>query len=431
MSVKLKKPLKFLLFCFVITVIVFTTAETCLPHKAWILEFSEQPPAQVTNCVNGECEVTLKIKSNIDDVVFIGAIGCNEVPSPMYDYVGVSSGFFEYEVTFTIGAGTNNIDLSFTNPQGTLKTLSCTVECVCPQPGGYILKNTLGAQSITRPIDISFDTFGHVITLTLFDSPMGEAGKIMKLFADLGTAHEYYTNVYYLENPLGVSAGFSGPELFLLYAGKIKRVDSSGVPQTEYLFSMDQTAQTGQITTTGDKIRSISRTTAQQGFDYLNTLFPANTAQNYGRSIERTYHGVDSVAIPGHDRNGDTIMYTYAANSSSRAVQQVIWADPENYQAGGVLFNIPESDGIPKDITIFSDDETIFKCLVTTERTDGSFWVNLYCQAGIKLYDFKAHDSIQGTPGEYVFSAVKGKSDDYIYVIHSLFPGVQVWEYQP
>ena len=83
------------------------------------------------------------------------------------------------------------------------------------------------------------------------------------------------------------------------------------------------------------------------------------------------------------------------------------------------------------DINVIND-ATDFYCLVTTQRDDG-YWVNIYSDSGEKLHDFKTHELVttgERTTGDdpVIYSAIEGEFDDYIYVINSHYPGVQVWE---
>jgi len=419
------RKIKFSIFALITIVLVFLPASNCHIYSPPLnIEFAEDPPTQVFNCTGDTCKVILKIKANF--YIFFPHVKSNgkSIDSSASHIVGKT-----FDISFTLQRGVNHLEICCPGEGSQSNVLQCSIECVCPQQSGYVLKDTIGTDSVKTPVDINADKNNHMIVLSKIEN---QNTKIMKLFADLGQVHEYYTGVTYPGNPVGITAGADFTELLLLCENKIQELSNTGMVTNEYPFSANQKSEKGQINNSNNLVRSISRKTTEIGFDYLNTLVIENPGQNYGTGIETNYHGVDTIDIPGHDKNGNVVMYSYVGSSSARAVQQAICIDPENYQSIGVLFDIPESDGIPKDISIYPNKSSEFECIISTEKTDGSFWVNIYTEDGTKTNSFKSHDTYTGTENtdDYIFSAMKGRDDDYIYVIHSLFPGIQIWEYQ-
>jgi len=77
------------------------------------------------------------------------------------------------------------------------------------------------------------------------------------------------------------------------------------------------------------------------------------------------------------------------------------------------------------------DHETVH-FIVTTVKNETEYWVNIYSQAGERLHAFKTHDlsDLAETSGETIFyKVIKATEfvDGKLYIMHSEFPGVQIW----
>jgi len=398
------------------------------------VEFAEQPPVQVDNCVDNECEVTLHIKSNKPLNRITGEVipeGGQPIPNEFIDPESTEvDGFYHYSITIKLINGENYITI-----QGNSNSnfLNCTIECICPEDGGYTLKDTIGEQTITQPIDINVDYYSEdwgVLVLSKFIDNMEEYGQIYKLNTDISEAARYYAESEGYQGAKGVACGTSDDNsLFLLEGVFIAQTNSDGAPVGTYpIYGETHQTQTGQIDRYGDQINYISRDTNESGYDFIVSLFPDDSSQK--GNITDANAGCDTINDSAGSHPEETLMTRFMAGSSQRDTTREVICMGEG-GSSDKLFDIPIEDGIPMDINVIND-ATDFYCLVTTQRDDG-YWVNIYSNSGEKLHDFKTHELVttgERTTGDdpVIYSAIEGEFDDYIYVINSHYPGVQVWE---
>lgn len=293
-------------------------------------------------------------------------------------------------------------------------------------------KDTIGEETITQPVDINiylYDATYGVLVVSQFIHDMQTLGQVYKISAQAAQALAYYTGVDGYIGLQGVACGLSDNNtLFLQKGDYIAGTNSEGAPVNTYPLCKNHQNQTGQIDRYGNQIRYLSRDAGGSGYDYLNYLYPNDQSQNKGVAITGNA-GCDTVNNSGQHHGKVLMTNTNTASGSRPDSASIIVVDDTG--SSEKLFDIPESDGIPMDISVISDYPD-FYCLVTAQRDDG-YWVNLYTEAGQKLIEFKTHDLITSQTREEqrdtaIYSAIKGEFDDYIYVINSLYPGVQVWE---
>lgn len=397
-----------------------------------VIEFAEQPPSQVEasedNCI------IIKINVQNDTAALTGLthqVGdeASETLSP--PILGTDlSGY--YQVAVSLKEGSNTITFIAENKFGSSNTISCTIECVIPQSGGYTVKETVGQEIITQPVDITFDYYDTdygVLVISQFQNQIGLMGQIYKISAQRSQVLQYYPETGGYLGVQGVACGLSDNNtLFLQKSDFIARTNGDGVPVDSYPISENQQIQTGQIDRYGNQIRYLSRDTSGYGFDYLNFLSPNDTTQNKGFSVTGNA-GCDSISS-SDQHSGKVLMTNTTATSGQRDTESYVSVTAEDGSTEK-LFDIPETDGIPMDIS-FIYDYPDYHLLISTQRDNG-YWINIYTVAGTKTHDFKTHDLVpaQSTGDQRaigIYTAIKGEYDDYIYVINSLYPGVQIWE---
>ncbi|HRW93961.1 MAG TPA: hypothetical protein P5560_13495, partial [Thermotogota bacterium] len=95
-----------------------------------LIYWAQEPPTQVTNCVEGTCQVTLLISSS-QPLTQITSQVDEETPQVLQNPEPNEQGY--YPVTVTLRRGTNGVSITGSNENGTaLNGLSCIIECVCP-----------------------------------------------------------------------------------------------------------------------------------------------------------------------------------------------------------------------------------------------------------------------------------------------------------
>jgi len=400
-----------------------------------VIGFGQQPPSQVTNCVEEECEVTLYIScENGYDVISyqVGEGDAMLLAGLMSDADG------NYPITVTLQKGTNVITFTAKNEFGTSNTISCTIECVCDSPPpGYTLEQLIGETDIFSPIGIDFQptyqsspqrNLLRVLTKSVEDETQVLQGELSgEKFLD------QYPNADLPNDAIGFAYNEDSNRDLLLLPDKVRTLNDEGASFNDIEFPDGYTGQPGQL-----------------DFDYgpNNTSFMtkdsnANSTLNVnGRSGNQQFPfdaGAIGLVNMHQASENDTLKNKTAMcelnvnlSGSRDSVQRVFTLDPIT-SATSTLFVIPLSHGTVIDILpdIFNDYETV-QFIVTTVKNETEYWVNIYNQAGERLHAFKTHDlsDLEETSGETIFyKVIKATTfvDGKLYIMHSEFPGVQIW----
>lgn len=396
-----------------------------------VISFVEQPPSQVTNCVDEECKVTIYINCEqyLDEITYqVGEEDAIALTGLSVDGQG------NYPIPVTLQKGVNVITFTAKNAFGTSNTLTCTIECVCEEPSsGYTKTDTIGEQEVPEPVGISLepDYQAQKNSIVAITKDPGGGTKIKKGDLTNKTFQEKYPGKTFPEDVVGFTQNSNTMEEFLMLMDQIQKVNSQGNMSPLYTFGQGHTAQPGQLKFQNVDTSFITKNTTDVYFLNRN-----NTAEY---SSNNKFVGLDIM----RDAWKNSALYEKTAlgtivqtGSDGRATEQYIFTLAGSGQVTR-LFDIPLSDGLLFDVITKSldDDETVY-FIVTTIKNETEYWVNIYSQAGEKLDAFKTHDlsssDTRFISREEVFYKVlidtNFHTDDNIYVMHSAFPGIQVWE---
>ena len=392
-----------------------------------VIAFAEQPPSQVTNCVEEECHVTILISCDGGDEI-THQVGDEEpitISTQQPDLDG------NYPRGVILKKGINTITFTANNRFGTSNTLTCTIECICEETSsGYTKEQTIGETDIPKPIGLDFypDTTQQKNFLNVLTKTAGDETQIMHGELTGGAFGNKYPNATLPANVGGYAFNGNDKTNLLLLPDQVKKLESDGQTLNSlHVFPEGQNGQVGQLKFQDVDTSYITKSITE--IFYLNR----NGAQVY--SSNNKIVGLDIM----RDAYKNTALYEKTAigtvrqtGSDGRATEQSIITLADSGQVTE-LFDIPLSDGMMIDVitNVLDDDETVH-FIVTTVKNETEYWVNIYSQSGERLYAFKTHDlnDLEQTSGETIFYQVVMASswpDDKLYIIHSEFPGVQVW----
>ena len=239
-----------------------------------------------------------------------------------------------------------------------------------------------------------------------------------------------YPNATLPPNAIGYAFDGNDKTNFLLLPDQVKKLESDGQTLTGiHTFPGGQTGQPGQLDFDNGPGKTSFITKDSNGHSTLNI-----DAQQFPLGQGCVGLGNMHQASYNQALNGKTAMCGLDVNltGSRDSGQDVFTLDPVTGSTS-ILFEIPLSHGNVIDILpdIFDDNKTV-QFIVLTVKNEMEYWVNIYNQAGERLYAFKTHDlsDLEETSGETIFyKVIKATEfvDDKLYIMHSEFPGIQVW----
>lgn len=393
-----------------------------------VIGFVDQPPAQVTNCVQEQCEVTITISCENGYNEITHQVGAED-PISMSGLSSDVDG--NYPIPVTLQKGVNIITFTAKNRFGTSNTISCTIECVCEEtPSGYTKTDTIGETDIPKPIGMDFypdyqqqKNFLNVLTKKAEDETQIMHGELTG-----GAFGNKYPNATLPPNAIGYAFDGNDKTNFLLLPDQVKKLESDGQTLNSlHTFPEGQTGQPGQLKFQDVDTSYITKSITE--IYYLNR----NGAQMYSSNNKIVGLGIINEAWKNDALYEKTVIGTVRqTDSDGRAIEQSILTLSDSGQVTE-LFDIDLSDGFIIDVitNVLDDDETVH-FIVTTVKNEMEYWVNIYSQAGEKLYAFKTHDlsDLEEVSQETIFYQVVMATnwpDDKLYIIHSEFPGVQIW----
>jgi len=402
----------------------------------WI-EFDPEPPTEVSNCENDECTYILKIYD------YAGSINDAWKMTNLFHQVGSGGDLIEnsvepdaenkYSIPVTLQKGRNVITITAFNRFGS-DSLTCTIECVCEEtPSGYTKEKLIGETDIPKPIGMDFypdyqqqKNFLNVLTKKAEDETQIMHGELTG-----GAFGNKYPHATLPPDAIGYAFDGNNKTNFLLLPDQVKKLESDGQTLTGiHTFPGGQTGQPGQLDFDNGPGKTSFITKDSNGHSTLNI-----DAQQFPLGQGCVGLGNMHQASYNQALNGKTAMcvFNLSLPSGSRdSGQDVFTLDPET-GVTSTLFEVPLSHGNVIDILpdIFNDYETV-QFIILTVKNETEYWVNIYNQAGERLDAFKTHDlsDLAETSGDTIFYKVIKATDwpdGKLYIIHSEFPGIQVW----
>jgi len=405
------------------------------------LIFNPDPPFQVYNCVNSECTYVLKIRDLTSETH-------ESMPLTSLTY-SVDSGEQtpcnlekdeegNYTISLSLLEGSNSITIWAQNRFGS-SFIGCTIECICEcPPAGYTLEHHIGETDISKPIGIDFQpdfakqrNYLNVLTKTAADETKLQQGEL-KSGPTFGKFLDRFPTKQLPSDPLGYAHnGDMGKEL-IFQPQQIHELNDQGDTCGITTFPPGHTAQPGQISYKDMKTSYITKD--EQGSSQLNQNHPTVGNQQFPFGTVVVGLGNMSEAFNNQKLYGKTALCALNVNTSgSRDTGQYVFTLDPQTGATDTLFEIATSHGTVIDIIpdTQADGETVH-FIVTTVKNETEYWVNIYDQAGERLHAFKSHDlsDLEETSGATIFYKVIMATywpDGKLYIIHSEFPGVQIW----
>src|SRR6056297_319098 len=108
----------------------------CICHPPYQAQWVQEPPAQLHNCVDDECEVNLTFKTT-KSTVSIRSYMDDQVDGTLLEKTEdkVEGGFYFYSVTLKVPKGKHSFKFLLRSPNDDIVSLLFDIECVCPEEG--------------------------------------------------------------------------------------------------------------------------------------------------------------------------------------------------------------------------------------------------------------------------------------------------------